>query len=99
MHRNGLLKGSKFNGRHTTVIESAMPFVKMLKEAPCVTKISLGVILPATSGGRKGGDLKIKALLLTGAVRIKFRGGNSVQEFFVFGTDLQEIARLAESYK
>jgi hypothetical protein len=25
MHRNGLLKGAKFNGRHTTVLESAMP--------------------------------------------------------------------------
>jgi len=98
MHRNGLLKGLKFNGRHTTVIEAAMPFVKMLRDMPSVEKIALGVITPARSGGR-GGTQRIKATPLLGAVRVVFRGGNSVQQFYVFGTDLQEIARVAENYK
>ena len=98
MHRNGLLKGPKFNGRHTTVIESAMPFVKMLRDTPSVEKIALGVITPANSGGR-GGKLRIKATVLLGAVRVVFRGGNSIQQFYVFGTDLHEIARIVESYK
>ena len=98
MHRNGLLKGQKFNGRHTTVIEAAMPFVEMLRDAPNVEKIALGIIKPANSGGR-GGKTRIKATALLGAVRIIFRGGNSIQQFYVFGTDLQEIVRLVENYK
>jgi len=52
MHRNGLLKGQKFNGRHTTVIEAAMPFVEMLRDAPNVEKIALGIIKPQAVSGQ-----------------------------------------------
>ena len=44
MAKQGLLRGPKFNMRHTTIIEAALPFVQMLKASPAVKKISLGVI-------------------------------------------------------
>lgn len=97
--KRGLLRGSKFNMRHTTVIESALPFVEMLKASPAVTKISLGVIKPVSHGQtRKGGTHQIKALVLPTAVRFSFRGGSSVQQFHVFGPDLQEIASLGSEW-
>lgn len=97
--KHGLLRGPKFNMRHTTIIESALPFVKMLKESPAVKKISLGVIKPVTGGpSRKGGSHQVKALVLPTAVRFSFRGGSSVQEFHVFGPDLEVIASLGTAW-
>lgn len=85
--------------RHTTIIESALPFVQMLKASPAVKKISLGVIKPVTSGGsRKGGSFQVKALVLPTAVRFSFRGGSSVQQFHVFGPDLKAIAGLVAEW-
>ncbi len=68
--RHGLLRGPKFTMRHTTIIESALPIVQMLKASPTVTKISLGVIKPVSRGqSRKGGSHQTKALVLPTAVR------------------------------
>ena len=97
--KHGLLRGPKFNMRHTTIIEPALPFVQMLKASPAVTKISLGVIKPVSSGQfRKGGSPQIKALILPTAVRFTFRGGRSVQQFHVFGPDLNAIASLGTEW-
>src|SRR3712207_9047145 len=40
----GLLRGPKFNGRHTTLIDAAVPVVMQLRDDPRVTKIIIGVI-------------------------------------------------------
>ncbi len=97
--KHGLLRGPKFNMRHTTIIESALPFVQMLKASPAVKKISLGVIKPVTGGhSRKGGSNQVKALVLSTAVRFSFRGGSSVQQFHVFGPDLKVIAALGAAW-
>lgn len=99
MAKQGLLRGPKFNLRHTTIIESALPFVQMLKASSAVKKISLGVIKPVTSGQpRKGGSHQVKALVLPTAVRFSFRGGSSVQQFYVFGPDLNLIASLGTEW-
>lgn len=97
--KQGLLRGPKFNMRHSTIIESALPFVQMLKASPAVKKISLGVIKPVTgSASRKGGSHQIKALILPTAVRFSFRGGSSVQQFHVFGPNLELIASLGNGW-
>ena len=99
MAKQGLLRGPKFNMRHTTIIEAALPFVQMLKASPAVKKISLGVIKPVSGGpARSGGSHQIKALVLTTAVRFSFRGGRSVQQFHVFGPDLEVIASLGAEW-
>ena len=73
--------------------------MQMLKTSPAVTKISLGIIKPVSRGhSRKGGSFQIKALVLPTAVRFSFRGGSSVQEFHVFGADLNLIASLATNW-
>ncbi len=99
MAKQGLLSGPKFNMRHTTIIESALPFVKMLKASPAVKKISLGVIKPVSGGpSRNVGSHQLKALVLPTAVRFSFRGGRSVQQFHVFGPDLGVIASLGTEW-
>ena len=63
MAKQGLLRGPKFNMRHTTIIEAALPFVQILKASPAVKKISLGVIKQVSSGqSRKGRQRPIFAL-------------------------------------
>lgn len=97
--KQGLLRGPKFNMRHSTIIESALPFVQMLKSSPAVKKISLGVIKPvAGHASRKGGTHQLKALVLPTAVRFSFRGGSSVQQFHVFGPNLSAIASLGDEW-
>ena len=49
-HEKGLLKGAKFNGRHSTVIQSAIPAVEAARDCEHVTKIALGVITPIRPG-------------------------------------------------
>ena len=97
--KNGLLRGNKFTMRHTTIIEPALGFVRFLKNSDLVRKISIGIIKPTSSSpARKHGGCRIKAQVLQTAVRMQFRGGNSVQEFHVFGADLLGIAGLAAEY-
>ncbi len=99
MAKQGLLRGPKFNMRHTTIIEAALPFVQLLKASPAVKKISLGVIKQVSSGqSRKGGTHQLKALVLPTAVRFSFRGGSSVQQFHVFGPNLSQIASLGAEW-
>jgi hypothetical protein len=49
-HAKGLLRGPKFNGRHSTVIPSAIPAVEAARDSTHVTKIALGVIKPIKPG-------------------------------------------------
>ena len=65
MAKQGFLRGPKFNMRHTTIIEAALPFVQMLKASPAVKKISLGIIKPVCGGPpRNGGLPQLKAIVL-----------------------------------
>lgn len=99
MAKQGLLRGPKFNMRHTTIIDAALPFVQMLKASPAVKKISLGVIKPVCGGPpRNGGLPQLKALVLPTAVRFTLSGGRSVQQFHVFGPDLNVIAGLGAEW-
>lgn len=99
MAKQGLLRGPKFNMRHTTIIEPALPFVQLLKTSSAVKKISLGIIKPVSGGPpRNGGLPRLKVLVLPTAVRFTFRGGRSVQQFHVFGPDLRVIASLGTAW-
>jgi hypothetical protein len=49
-HIKGLLRGPKFNGRHSTVIPSAIPAVEAARDSEHITKIALGVITPVKTG-------------------------------------------------
>jgi hypothetical protein len=78
-HAKGLLKGAKFNGRHSTVIPSAITAVEAAKASPHVTKIGLGIITPT-----KNGEERLKFTKASGALKMQVRGTNAVQLFWLY---------------
>lgn len=91
-HIKGLLKGTKFNGRHSTVIPSAIPAVEAAKACASVTKIALGLITPA-----KAAEERLKFTPVSGGLRMQVRGSNAVQVFWLYTTQpndaIAEITR------
>ena len=80
-HIKGLLKGPKFNGRHSTVIPSAVVAVEAARDCQHVTKIGLGVITPIRSGPEH-----LKFTPVSGGLKMQVRGTNAVQTFWVYTT-------------
>lgn len=75
-HTRGLLKGPKFNGRHSTVIPDAIPAVEAARDCPYVSKIALGVITPLKSGAEH-----LKFMPVSGGLKMQVRGAFAVQIF------------------
>lgn len=84
----GLLKGSKFNGKHTTVIEAAIGAVKAANESPYVSKIVIGVITPT-----KTGRPHIKFNPVQAGLKMQVRGNIAVQIFFVYTDHPDDVMR------
>ena len=85
-HIKGLLKGAKFNGRHSTVIPSAIPVVEAARDCEHVSKISLGVITPISKG-----KPHIKFTETAGGLRMQVRGDTAVQIFYLYTTRPQDV--------
>lgn len=75
----GLLRGDKFNKRHSTIIPAAQKILWALRERPEVRKVALGQIVPVGNGQPR---LKFKPIP-AGLVLI-VRGTNNQQMFFVY---------------
>ena len=80
-HIKGLLRGPKFNGRHSTVIPSAIPAVEAARDSEHVTKIALGVITPV-----KTGKEHLKFSEVSGGLKMQVRGTNAIQIFWLYTT-------------
>ncbi len=95
-HIKGLLKGPKFNGRHSTVIPSAIAAVEAARDYPHVTKIGLGVITPLKSGSEH-----LKFSPVSGGLKMQVRGAHAVQIFWLYTTRpddvIEEITRKWEA--
>jgi hypothetical protein len=85
-HARGLLKGPKFNGRHSTVIESAIPVVEAARDCAYVTKIALGVITPLRPGAEH-----LKFTPASGCLKMQVRGTHAVQTFWVYTTEPEVV--------
>jgi hypothetical protein len=85
-HAKGLLKGAKFNGRHSTVIPSAIPAVEAAKACAHVTKIALGIITPT-----KSGEERLKFTKASGALKMQVRGTHAVQLFWLYTNRPDEV--------
>jgi hypothetical protein len=81
-HVRGLLQGGKFNGRHSTVIDSAIPAVEAARDCPHVTKIALGVVTPLRAGKEH-----LKFTPTTGGLKMQVRGTTAVQVFWLYTTN------------
>jgi hypothetical protein len=93
-HARGLLKGPKFNGRHSTVIPDAIPAVEAARDCLCVTKIALGVITPLKSGPEH-----LKFMPVSGGLKMQVRGSVAVQIFWLYTTQPQEaIAEITQKW-
>ena len=81
-HAKGLLRGPKFNGRHSTVIPSAVPVVEAARDCEHVSKIALGVITPIRAGRER-----LKFTPVSGGLKIQVRGTHAVQVFWIYTTE------------
>jgi hypothetical protein len=88
----GLLRGPKFNGKHTTLIAPAFAMVELLRDDVRVTKIVIGVIKP-----RKGGGISLKAVTIEAGLRIMVGGPSSVQQFYAYTSAPEEVKIALES--
>lgn len=91
--KKGLLGGSKFNGRHTSLIDEAAFVAGAAKKMPKVKKISIGMIDPARVGRRR-----IKMTGSRAGLQIMVRGTHAAQKMFIFtaepavvGLELEKI--------
>ena len=88
----GLLKGPKFNGRHSTVIPGAISAVAAARDCEHVTKIGLGVITPI-----RAGKPHLKFTEVSGGLKMQVRGANAVQVFWLYTTRPEDVIRELES--
>ena len=82
-HLKGLLRGLKFSGNHSTVIDPAVPAVEAAKESKHVTKIALGIIKPVHPSQHP----HIKFTPVSGGLKMQVRGNNAVQIFWIYTTE------------
>ena len=91
-HTKGLLRGPKFNGRHSTVIPSAERAVEAARDCAHVTKIALGVITPVRAGREH-----LKFMPVSGGLKMQVRGTHAVQVIWLYTTNpeaaIEEITR------
>ena len=78
-HLKGLLRGPKFNGRHSTVIPSAVPAVEAAKACEHVNKIALGLITPT-----KLAEERLKFTPASGCLKMQVRGTHAIQIFWLY---------------
>jgi hypothetical protein len=94
-HLKGLLKGSKFNGRHSTVIPSAIAAVEAARDCPHVTKIALGVVTPI-----RASQEHLKFTAVSGGLKMQVRGTHAVQIFWLYTTRPDDvIAEIERKWK
>lgn len=94
-HIKGLLRGPKFNGRHSTVIPSAIPAVEAARDCEYVTKIALGVITPV-----KTGTEHLKFSDVSGGLKMQVRGVHAIQVFWLYTTRPGDtIAEIEQKWK
>jgi hypothetical protein len=85
-HERGLLKGEKFNGRHSTVIPSAVPAVEAARDCLHVTKIALGIITPI-----RAAQEHLKFTPMSGGLKMQVRGTHAVQIFWLYTTRPEDV--------
>ena len=84
------LAGGKLTKSHTTLIDAALPFVRVAQKIPEVSKISLGVI----TANIRVGKHHVKFLPITGGWKIVVRGTNSIQEVYVYTSSPEKTKKL-----
>jgi hypothetical protein len=87
-HLKGLLRGPKFNGKHSTVIDAAISAVEAARDSDFITKIALGVITPISKG-----KSHLKFTPVSGGLKMQVRGPNAIQIFWLYTTSPDDAIR------
>ncbi len=74
------IAGGKITDTHSSIIDAAIPLVKLIQKQPEVSKIVLG---PITQGLRPAPH-RIKVKPITGGINITVRGSATKQELYVY---------------
>ena len=90
-HAKGLLRGPKFNGRHSTVMPSAIRGVEAARGCPHVSKIALGIITPI-----RAAQEHLKFTPVSGGLKMQVRGAHAVQIFWLYTTRPEDVIREIE---
>src|SRR6202051_3634187 len=85
-HIKGLLRGPKFNERHSTVIPSAIPAVEAARDCAHVSKIALGVITPT-----RAAQEHLKFTPVSGGLKMQVRGTHAIQIFWLYTTRPEDV--------
>ena len=88
----GLLRGPKFNGKHSTLIAPAQAAVELLRDDDRVTKIVIGIIKP-----RRGSGISLKAVPIEAGLRLMIAGPSSVQQFYAYTADPEGVKTALEA--
>jgi hypothetical protein len=85
-HVKGLLKGGKFNGKHSTVISDAVAAIEAAKSCQYVSKIALGIINQV-----RPSQPHLKFTFVSGGLKMQIRGINAVQIIWVYTTEPDKV--------
>ena len=86
--------GKKISGRHTSIIEPALPVVRQLARRPEVKKISLGQIQQVRNAKQS-----VQVKKMTGGLRLVVRGTCSIQKISVYSKDLESTKQFLSKYE
>ena len=81
--KKGILKGPKFNGRHSTYIDTALPLITAASAQPEVSKVILG---PIENTHAHGSHFRIRPQA-SGALKLLVSGGGASQTIYVYTTE------------
>lgn len=81
-------QGAKAGGTHTTVIEAALPLIKVAEKMDAVKKIVPGYIQPTP--GRTG-ERRVRFKPISGGIRITVRGNVAIQEIYIYTDSPKEV--------
>ena len=77
--KKGLLKGSKFNKRHSTIIDDAIKLIARARSVEQISKIVIGLIKPITKAERR-----IKFTPVPSGLKMDVRGNTAIQTFYIY---------------
>jgi hypothetical protein len=86
------ISGGKIASSHSSYIDAVEPLLKSLARNPLVTKISLGVITPNLPPS----SVRVKVMPLSGGLKAVVRGTNSIQDVFVYTTEVTRVTEIIE---
>ncbi len=86
--------GGKIGGKHTTLIDAALPLVIQACKLPTVRKVTLNTIRYVNS--KQGGPNRVKFRIINGGLQAKVRGNASIQFICIYCSEPEQTQERLE---